>query len=83
MGEPVPDSGVETLRPTPFRRRIQRLKDTTRKVVNKVKKKWNDFNYWIIDYVPPAIRDNPNSAIEKLKNYVREYYINGPLILHP
>ena len=44
LDEPVPDIGVETLRPTPFRRRVQSLKDTTRKVVNKVKKKWNDFN---------------------------------------
>ena len=39
LDEPVPDIGVETLRPTPFRRRVQSLKDTTRKVVNKVKKK--------------------------------------------
>ena len=66
LDEPVPHIGVETLRPTPFRRRIQSLKDSTRKVVNKVKKKWNDFNDWIIDYVPPAIRVNPSSAIEKL-----------------
>ena len=39
LDEPVPDIGVETLRPTPFRRRVQSLKDTARKVVNKVKKK--------------------------------------------
>ena len=35
LDEPVPDIGVETLRPTPFRRRIQSLKDTTREVVYK------------------------------------------------
>ena len=39
LDEPVPHIGVETLRPTPFRRRIQSLKETRRKVVNKVKKK--------------------------------------------
>ena len=78
MDEPVPDIGVTTLSPTPFRRRVQSLKDTTRKVVNKVKKKWNDFSDWIIDYVPPAIRVNPSSAIEKLKNYVKELYKRSP-----
>ena len=78
LDEPVPDIGVETLRPTPFRRRVQSLKDTARKVVNKVKKEWNDFNDWIIDYVPPAIRVNPSSAIEKLKNYIKELYQRSP-----
>ena len=74
MDEPTPDIGVETLRPTPFRRRVQSLKDTARKVVNKVKKKWNDFSDWIIDYVPPTIRVNPSSAIEKLKSHIKELY---------
>ena len=69
---------VETLRPTPFRRRIQSLKETSRKVVNKVKKKWNDFYDWIIDYVPPSIRVNTSSAIEKLKNHIRELYQQSP-----
>ena len=78
MDESVPDIGVETLCPTPFRRRVQSLKDTARKVVNKVKKKLNDFNDWIIDYVPPAIRVNPSSAIEKLKNYIKELYKRSP-----
>ena len=74
LDEPLPDIGVETLRPTLFRRRIQSLKDTTRKVINKVNKKLNDFNDLIIDYVPPAIRVNPSSAIEKLKNYITKLY---------
>ena len=37
MDEPVPHIGVETLRPTPFRRRVQSLKNTARKVVNFLK----------------------------------------------
>ena len=78
MDESVPDIGVPTLRPTPFRRRVQSLKETSRKVVNKVKKKWNDFHDWIIDYVPPAIRVNPSSAIEKLKNHIRKLYQQSP-----
>ena len=78
MDEPVPHIGVETLRPTPFRRRIQSLKETSRKVVNKVKKKWNDFYDWIIDYVPQSIRVNTSSAIEKLKNHIRKLYQQSP-----
>ena len=78
MDEPVPHIGVETLRPTPFRRRVQSLKDTARKVVNKVKKKWNDFYDWIIDYVPQSIRVNTSSAIEKLKNHIRKLYQQSP-----
>ena len=78
LDEPVPDIGVPTLRPTPFRRRIQSLKDTARKVVDKMKKKWNDFNDWIIDYFPPAIRVNPSSVIEKLKNYIKKLYQRYP-----
>ena len=78
MDESVPDIGVPTLSPTPFRRRVQSLKETSRKVVNKVKKKWNDFHDWIIDYVPPAIRVNPSSAIEKLKNHIRKLYQQSP-----
>ena len=78
MDESVPDIGVPTLSPTPFRRRVQSLKETSRKVVNKVKKKWNDFHDWIIDYVPPAIRVNPSLAIEKLKNHIRKLYQQSP-----
>ena len=78
LDEPVPDIGVPTLSPIPFRRRVQSLKETSRKVVDKVKKKWNDFNDWIIDYFPPAIRVNPSSVIEKLKNYIKKLYQRYP-----
>ena len=76
--EPVPNIGVETLRPIPFRRCTQSLEETSRKVVNKVKKKLNDFYDWIIDYVPPSIRVNPSSAVEKLKNRIRQLYQQTP-----
>ena len=65
LDEPVPDIGVATLSPTPFRRIIQRLKDTTRKVVDAAKRKWNDYYDWIIDYVPPPIRDGSSIMIKK------------------
>ena len=61
MDTPVPHIGVETLRPTPFRRVIQSLKDTTRKAANTAKRKWNEYYDWLISYVPPPIRVPPNS----------------------
>ena len=71
MDAPVPDIGVEPLRPTPFKRSVQSLRDTT-------KTKWNEYYDWIINYVPPSIRTNPSSAIEKLKNHVRKLYQRSP-----
>ena len=65
LDEPVPHIGVATLRPTPFRRVIQSLKDTTRKVVDAAKRKWNDYYDLIIGYVPQPIRDG--SSIKKIE----------------
>ena len=78
LDEPVPDIGVPTLSPTPFRRIVRSLRDTAKKAANTAKRKWNDFSDWIIDYVPPAIRVNPSSAIEKLKNHIRKLYQQSP-----
>ena len=47
-----------------------------------MKKKWNDFYDWIIDYVPPSIRVNTSLAIEKLKNHFRELYQQSPEFTH-
>ena len=55
MDEPVPHIEVETLRPTPFRRRVQSLKETSRKVVNKVKEKWNDFYKYTIGLLTTSL----------------------------
>ena len=77
LDEPVPPIGVATLRPTLFRRIIQRLKDTTRKVVDEAKRKWNDHYDWIIGYnSQPIIRDG--SSIRNLKNHIRELYQQSP-----
>ena len=77
LDEPVTHIGVATLRPTLFRRIIQRLKDTTRKVVDEAKRKWNDHYDWIIGYNPqPIIRDG--SSIRNLKNHIRELYQQSP-----
>ena len=62
LDEPVPHIGVATLRPTPFRRIIQRLKDTTRKVVDEAKRKWNDHYDWTICYVPQPVRDGSSNC---------------------
>ena len=50
--------------------------DTTSKIVDAAKRKWNDYYDWIIGYVPQPIR--VGSAIEKLKNHIRELYQQSP-----
>ena len=47
LDEPVPHIGVTTLSPTPFRRRVQSLKDTSRKAANTAKIKWNSYYDWL------------------------------------
>ena len=52
LDEPVPHIGVETLRPTPFRRTIRSLRDTAKKAANTAKRKWNKYYDWLSTYVP-------------------------------
>ena len=73
----VPSTGVEALRPTPFKRRIQSLKNSAAKA-NAAKRKWNKFYDWIISYVPPTERIDPSSTINKLKNHIKQLYRRSP-----
>ena len=50
----VPSIGVETLRPTPFRRAVKNLKTSAAKVANAAKRRWNKFFDWLMSYVPPT-----------------------------
>ena len=61
LDEPIPHIGVATLSPTPFRRKIQSLRDTARKAANTAKRKWNEYYDWLGAYVPPPIRVPPKS----------------------
>ena len=76
LDEPVPHIGVETLRPTPFRRIIRNLRDTTRKAAYTAKRKWNEYYDWLSTYAPQPIRDG--SSVRKLNNHVRELYQQSP-----
>ena len=75
----VPNIGVETLRPAPFRRRIQSLKNSAVKIENAAKKKWNKFYDWIINYVSPPERIDPSSTIQKLKVHIKNYIVGLPI----
>ena len=61
LDEPIPHIGVATLSPTPFRRKIQSLRDTARKAANTAKRKWNEYYDWLSTYVLPPIRVPPKS----------------------
>ena len=80
LDEPVPDIGVATLSPTPFRRIVRSLRDTARKAANTAKRKWNKYYDWLSTYVPPnslkgsALRNNnimdesvPDIGVETLR----------------
>ena len=64
LDESVPDIGVPTLNPTPFRRIVRSLRDTAKKAANTAKRKWNKYYDWLSTYVPPnslkgsALRNN-------------------------
>ena len=70
LDSPVPSIGVETIRPTPFRRVVKSLKNSAVKVANAGKRNWNKFYDWIINYVPQPERINPSSTINKLKIHI-------------
>ena len=66
LDTPVPDIGAPILRPTPLS-----LKDLAKKAVKGVKRKWNEFYDWLIDYVPQPVRVDPTSTIGKFKKYIK------------
>ena len=74
----VPSIGVETLRPTPFRRAVKSLKTSAAKVANAAKRRWNKFFDWLMSYVPPTERINPSSTIQKLKNRIKQLFHSSP-----
>ena len=69
LEEPVPDIGVATFSPTPFRRIVRSLRDTAKKAANTVRRKWNKYYDWLSTYVPPsslkgsALRNNNRLTI--------------------
>ena len=54
------------------------MRESAVKVVDALKRKWNKFSNWIINYVPPPKRINPSSTIEKLKNHIKKLYRRSP-----
>ena len=78
LDTPVPIIGVETLRPTPFRRAVKNLKTSAAKVATAAKRRWNNFFDWLMSYVPPTERINPSSTIQKLKNRIKQLFHSSP-----
>ena len=78
MDSPVPNIGVEVLQPTPFKREVQSLRDGAKNVANTVKRKWKEFNDWLMDYIPESVLVDPSSIIEKFKERIKELYKRVP-----
>ena len=53
LDESVPDIGVPTLNPTPFRRIVCSLRDTAKESSEYSEEKWNKYYDWLSTYVPP------------------------------
>ena len=49
---PVPKVDFPVLQPTPYKRTIPALRELSQNIVNKVKKKVNEFAEWMLKYVP-------------------------------
>ena len=75
LDAPVPQIGVPSLIPVPYKTGVRRLKDNA---VKEAKLKWNKFYDWLINHVPAPKRIDPNSTIHKLKNHIMKLYRESP-----
>ena len=76
LDTPVPDIRAEVLRPTPPRQGL--IRSSAKNVAKNIKRKWNEFYNWLIDYVPQPVRVDPTSVIAKFKKYIKELYNRVP-----
>ena len=68
LDQAVPDIGVSTLRPSPFRNFPPTLKKIALNAAGKVQKRINDFADWLMAYVPPTIKASASAAFQKILN---------------
>ena len=78
LDAPVPQIGVSSLNPVPYRTGARRLKDKAAKLANEAKLKWYKFYDWLINHVPAPKRNDPSSTIQKLKNHIMKLFRASP-----
>ena len=80
LDQAVPDIGVSTLKPSPFRNFPPTLKKIALNTVGKVQKRINDFADWLMAYVPPTIKASASAAFQKILNLFPKRVIKVQLL---
>ena len=68
LDQAVPDIGVSTLKPSPFRNFLPTLKKIALNAAGKVQKRINDFADWLMAYIPPTVKTTASAAFQKILN---------------
>ena len=80
LDQAVPDIGVSTLKPSPFRNFPPTLKKIALNAAGKVQKRINDFSDWLMAYVPPTIKASASAAFQKILNLFPKRVIKVQLL---
>ena len=80
LDQAVPDIGVSTLKPSPFRNFPPTLKKIALNAAGKVQKRINDFADWLMAYVPPTIKASASAAFQKILNLFPKQVIKVQLL---
>ena len=80
LDQTVPDIGVSTLKPSPFRNFPPTLKKIASNAAGKVQKRINDFVDWLMAYVPPTINASASAAFQKILNLFPKRVIKVQLL---
>ena len=80
LDQAIPDIGVSTLKPSPFRNFPPTLKKIALNTAGKVQKHINDFVDWLMAYVPPTIKASASAAFQKILNLFPKQVIKVQLL---
>ena len=80
LDQAVPDIGVSTLKPSPFRNFPPTLKKIALNAAGKVQNRINDFADWLMTYVPPTIKASASAAFQKFFNLFPKRVIKVQLL---
>ena len=80
LDQAVPDIGVSTLKPSPFRNFPPTLKKIALNTAGKVQKRINDFADWLMAYIPPTVKTTASAAFQKILNLFPKRVIKVQLL---
>ena len=80
LDQAVPDIGVSTLKPSPFRNFPPTLKKIALNAAGKVQKRKNDFADWLMANEPLTIKASASAAFQKILNLFPKRVIKVQLL---